>query len=219
MRARRLATVPLLALTVFLAGCGGGSGGGSGRSIVLYNGQHPQLTDELVAAFEKQTGISVLVRSNDGVVLADQLLQEGSSSPADVYLSENSPELEELDQHRMLARLPGSTLRQVPRRDEPPSGDLAPIALRISGLVYDPGRVSKASLPTSILDLAEPGWKGKVAVAPTDSDFLPLVGAVIAAYGTKPAESWLARLKRNAEIFQTDEAVVAAVNRGTSRPE
>ena len=53
-----------------LAGCGGSSG----PSIVLYNGQHPQLTQALVAAFEKQTGITVHMRTNDSVVLADQLL-------------------------------------------------------------------------------------------------------------------------------------------------
>jgi iron(III) transport system substrate-binding protein len=181
---------------------------------VLYNGQHPQLTDELVKAFEKQTGISVRVRTNDGIVLADQLLQEGRSSPADVYLTENSPELSTLDQHGLLAKLPASTLEHLPRQAEPPSGDWAPVARRISALAYDPARESTATLPRSILELAEPAWKGKVAIAPTDSDFPPLVGAVIAAYGTTAAENWLAGLKRNAQVFQSDEAVVAAVNRG-----
>ncbi len=196
-----------------VAGCGSGAGSDP-RSIVLYNGQHPQLTDALVSAFQKQTGIKVQVRSDDGVVLADQLLQEGRSSPADVYLTENSPELVTLGQHGLLAKLPASTLRQVPQRDEPPTGDWAPIALRISALAYDPRRVSRSSLPPSILDLAQPAWKGKVAIAPTDSDFPPLVGAVIAEYGAKAAEDWLAGLGRNAQVFQTDEAVVAAVNRG-----
>jgi iron(III) transport system substrate-binding protein len=206
--------IAALALTVVLAGCGSGAGGGNARSIVLYNGQHPQLTDELVTAFEKQTGISVQVRTNDGIVLADQLLQEGRSSPADVYLTENSPELSTLDQRGLLAKLPSATLEQVAGKDEPPSGNWAPVARRISGLAYDPSQVSTATLPRSVLELAQPAWKGKVAIAPTDSDFPPLVGAVIAAYGNKAAESWLAGLKRNAQIFQSDEAVVAAVNRG-----
>lgn len=71
-----------------------------------------------------------------------------------------------------------------------------------------------SQLRTSILALAQPQWKGRVAVAPTDSDFPPVVGAVIAAYGTTAATNWLAGLKRNAQIFQDDESVVAAVNRG-----
>jgi iron(III) transport system substrate-binding protein len=211
---RGLQAVAALALTVLVAGCGGTDPAAGRHSITLYNGQHPQLTNQLVAAFEKQTGISVQTRTDDGIVLADQLLQEGHSSPADVYLTENSPELVTLDQHGLLVRLPASTLSQVPRRDEPPSGDWAPVALRISGLVYDPARIAKPSLPPSILDLAQPQWKGKVAIAPIDSDFPPLVGAVIATYGTGADERWLVGLKHNAQIFSTDEAVVAAVNRG-----
>lgn len=201
-----------VACAAVVAGCGGS--GGDPHSIVLYSGQHPQLTDALVRSFEKQTGIDVKVRANDGVVLADQLLQEGPASPADVYFTENSPELETLDQHGMLARLPAATLRQVPRQDAPPGGTWAPVALRVSGLAYSPKLIPRSSLPGSVLDLAQPAWKGKVAIAPTDSDFPPVVGAVLAQYGPDAAKQWLAGLKRNAQVFQTDEAVVAAVNSG-----
>lgn len=205
------AIVGALVCAAAAAGCGGS---GDPNSIVLYNGQHPQLTEALVSKFEKQTGINVKVRTNDGVVLANQLLQEGPASPADVYFTENSPELETLDQHGLLTKLRGSTLQQVPSQDAPPSGDWAPVALRISGLAYNPKLIPKSSLPSSILDLAQPAWKGKIAVAPTDSDFPPLVGAVTAQYGSAAAKEWLAGVKRNAQVFQTDEAVVAAVNGG-----
>ena len=198
----------LVALTV--AACGGSDP----RSLVLYNGQHPQLTDALVSGFEKQTGIHVNVRTNDGIALADQLLQEGSASPADVYMTENSPELVDLDEHHLLARLDPSTLDQTPASLRTPTGDWIGMALRVSALAYDPARISASQLPASVLDLAQPQWKGKIAIAPTDSDFPPVVGAVIARYGTKAAADWLAGLKRNAQLYESDEAVVAAVNRG-----
>jgi iron(III) transport system substrate-binding protein len=84
----------------------------------------------------------------------------------------------------------------------------------VSCLVYDPSLISRSQLPSSILDLAKPKWKGKVAVAPLDSDFPPVVGAVIATHGKSAAASWLAGIKRNAAVYQDDESVVAAVNRG-----
>ena len=90
---------------------------------MLYNGQHPQLTAALVAAFEKQTGIAVQMRTNDSVVLADQILQEGGASPADVYISENSPELMTLEQHGLLAQAAPAILAQVPAADASPAGD------------------------------------------------------------------------------------------------
>jgi iron(III) transport system substrate-binding protein len=204
--------VAAAALASSLTACGSGAGA---NSIVLYNGQHPQLTTALVAAFTKKTGIQVRVRTADGIVLADQLLQEGSASPADVYLAENSPELVDLDQHHLLAKLSHTILAQVPAGREAPSGDWVGIALRVGALVYDPARLPAAQLPKSVLTLAQPAWKGKIAIAPTDSDFPPLVGAIIARYGRQVAVRWLAGMKRNAQLYQTDESVVAAVNRGS----
>lgn len=215
-RRRRLAGAVIAIAAASLTACGTGSGSGSGADgIVLYNGQHLELTQALVAAFTRQTGIQVRVRTNDGIILADQLMQEGSASPADVYLSENSPELVALDQHHLLGKLSGQILAQVPSGREAPSGDWVGIALRVGAAVYDPALVSAAKLPRSVVDFAQPQWKGKIAIAPTDSDFPPLVGAVIATYGRQAAARWLADLKRNAQLFQTDEAVVAAVNRGS----
>jgi iron(III) transport system substrate-binding protein len=210
MRSRQLAALASIAgLGAALTGCGSGTG-----TLVLYNGQHPQLTNALVAAFTHQTGINVSVRTGDGIVLADQILQEGSSSPADVYLTENSPELMNLEDHHLLAKLPNSIVGQIPARDDSPAGEWVGMALRVSTLVYDPARLSASALPRSALQLAEPQWKGKIAVAPTDSDFPPVVGAVIAAHGKAAALRWLDGLKRNAQLYQNDEAVVAAVNRG-----
>jgi iron(III) transport system substrate-binding protein len=208
---RILSFVALAAVSaVLLAGCGGSSG----KSIVVYNGQHPELTQALVAAFEKQTWIKVNMRTNDSVVLADQLLTEGKHTPADVFISENSPEMMMLEQHGFLAKLDPSTLAQVPAKDDSPTGQWVGMALRVSSLVYDPALIPAAQLPKSVLDLAKPQWKGKIGIAPTDSDFPPLVGAVIAKDGEAAAVTWLAGLKRNGELYQDDEAVVAAVNRG-----
>ena len=201
----------LLVVGVLLTGCGGG---GSKSAITLYNGQHPQLTQALVAAFERKTGIQVKVRTGDGIVLAAQLLQEGSSSPADVYFAENSPELEVLSEHHMLSALPTSTTSQIPGKYSAPSGEWVGFALRVSALVYNPSRIAAAQLPKHFLDLARPEWKDKIALAPTDSDFPPVVGAVIAAKGTPAATSWLNGLKANAVLYPDEEAVVAAVDRG-----
>jgi iron(III) transport system substrate-binding protein len=212
MRARLLtAALSVLVLGLALAGCGGA---GSANTIVLYNGQHPQLTDALVQAFTRQTGIHVSVRTGDGIVLADQILQEGSDSRADVYLTENSPELMNLEAHGLLAKLPETILDQIPAREDSPLSEWVGVALRVSVLAYDPARLSASQLPTSVLQLAQPQWKGKIAIAPTDSDFPPLVGAIIARYGISAAEHWLAGLKQNAQTYQDDEGVVAAVNRG-----
>jgi iron(III) transport system substrate-binding protein len=204
---RQLAALVVVATS--LTACGGG-----GNSLVVYNGQHPQLTRLLVTAFERQTGIGVQLRNGDSLVVATQILSEGSASPADVILSENSPELANLEHRGLLRRLPPATLGQIPAAYSSPTGRWVGVALRVSSLVYDPARIGRSALPQSILELAEPRWRGKVAIAPTDSDFPPLVGAVISRYGAARAAVWLRGLKRNAASYQDEEAVTAAVNRG-----
>src|ERR1700743_1011604 len=79
--------------------------GGSvkGQTVTLYNGQHEQTTDALVKAFEQQTGVTVKVRNDDEDVLAQQLEQEGSHSPADVFFTENTPPLARLDEKGLLS--------------------------------------------------------------------------------------------------------------------
>ena len=108
MKRRYVLATVLTAAALACSACG--CAGGGANSLLLYNGQHPQLTHALVAAFEKQTGIDVRIRTGDGIVLADQLLQEGKHSPADVYLTENSPELVTLDEHGLLASADSSPL-------------------------------------------------------------------------------------------------------------
>ena len=112
-RPASLVAVLVLACSL-LAGCGGSSSGG--RSIILYNGQHVQTTDALVAAFEHETGIAVKVRSNDEDTLADQIVTEGSNSPADVIYTENSPALEHLGAKGLLAPVDPTTLARAPTR-------------------------------------------------------------------------------------------------------
>jgi len=211
-KARAIGVAAAILGGLALAGCGGD--GPVDPSLVLYNGEHPQLTSQLVQAFTRQSHINVRVRTGDGIVLADQILQEGTSSPADVYLTENSPELMNLEAHGLLARLPAGVLDQVPARDHSPATEWVGVALRVSTLAYDPARISPSQLPRSVVQLAQRQWKGRIALAPTDSDFPPVVGAVIATYGKNAAAGWLAGIKRNAQTYQDEEAVVAAVNRG-----
>jgi iron(III) transport system substrate-binding protein len=183
-------------------------------SLTLYSGQHEQTVDLLTKAFTKETGIDVKVHSGETPELASQLVKEGMSSPADVFFAENSPELELLSEKGLLAKVAPETLASVPAQDSGSASDWVGVFGRENVLAYNPGMVKEADLPASLMDLAKTEWKGKVAIAPTDADFLPLVGAVAAMKGRPAALEWLKGLRDNAMIFDDDEGVVAAVDRG-----
>jgi len=202
-------------LGLILSACGGGTAG-SAPSITLYNGQHIQTTTALVAAFETQTGIHVNVRSNDEDVFANQIVQEGARSPADVIYTENSPALEYLQERGLLAAVDPSTLARVPSQDDSPQGDWVGVTARVSVLIYNTTLLKPDQLPTSVMQLADPRWAGKLALAPGETDFQPIVTSIVKSHGRSAALAWLQAVKTNAgaHVYPDNETVTEMVNRG-----
>jgi iron(III) transport system substrate-binding protein len=213
----RVPGVGLRALALVLAlGLLAGCGSGAGRSITLYNGQHEQTTDSLVAGFEKATGITVNVRSDDEDTLTDEILTEGSNSPADVIYTENSPALEYLQGRGLLAPVDPSTLAHTPSRWNSPQGDWVGVSARVSVLIYNPSLISASQLPSKVTELADPKYKGKLAFAAGETDFQPIVSSYARTYGQAAALKWLEGINANASahIYPDNETIADEVNRG-----
>src|SRR6476620_6060919 len=171
-----------------LAACGtgssasGGSSAGTG-SITVYNAQHESLTKEWLDAFTKQTGIKVTVRNGDDTEMSNQIVQEGAASPADVFLTENSPAMTQVENAGLFADVDKATLDQVPAEYRPSTGKCTGIAARSTVLVYDKRKLKENQLPASMLDLAKPEWKGRWAASPSGADFQAIVSALAALKG------------------------------------
>jgi iron(III) transport system substrate-binding protein len=216
---RRYAKAVPLAVILSLAGgalaaCGSSSSGAN--SITLYSGQHVQTTDALVAGFEKATGITVNVRSDDEDTLSDEIVTEGSRSPADVIYTENTPAVQYLADRGLLSKVDPSTLANTPSKYNAANGDWVGVSARVSVLIYNPSLISKSQLPTSVLQLADPRYSGKLGFAAGETDFQPVVTSVDHTYGTKATLKWLDGIKANAgaHLYPDNETIADEVNRG-----
>jgi iron(III) transport system substrate-binding protein len=211
-----------LAVAAGLAACGddsrssGNSAPGSSGSaeITLYNAQHEDLMKLMVGAFTKQTGIKVKMRSGDDLEMANQLVQEGKASPADVFVTENSPAMTLVDSRGGFATLQDATMAQVPARYAPANKHWVGFAARATVLAYNKDKLTTAQLPASIMDLADPKWKGRVGYSPTGADFQAIVSAVVALKGEAAGKAWLKALKTNAVAYKGNSRVMKAVNDG-----
>jgi iron(III) transport system substrate-binding protein len=219
-RRRRLgwttATLALLAVGgSLLAGCGS-SPSPSQVTLTLYNGQHEQTADAMVAGFAKETGINVVLRNNDEDTLVDEIAVERSRSPADLIYTENSPALEYLQGKGLLAPVDPSTLDHTPSKYNSPKGEWVGVSARVSAIIYNPSLIAKSQLPTHVLQLEDPKYAGKLAFAAGETDFQPIVTSVLKAYGRAASLKWLRGIKSNAgsHLYPDNETIADEVNRG-----
>ena len=171
IRKNALAGIALAATaTLGLAACGSGAStapsttaaadGTPSGEITVYNAQHESLTKEWVDAFTAETGVKVTMRQGSDTEMSNQIIQEGQASPADVFLTENSPAMAQVENAGLFADVDKATIDQVPAEFRPSTNKWTGIAARSTVLVYDKAKLSEDQLPTSMLDLAKPEWQG-----------------------------------------------------------
>lgn len=201
------------AVVLGLAACGD-SEGADAETLTVYSAQHESLVRTMLEGFTDETGIELEFRDANDSELANQIVQEGDSSPADVFLTENSPAIEIVDQAGLLAPIDPETLEQVEAAYRPGSGTWTGFAARSTALIHNPDEIAEDELPASMLDLADPEWEGRVAIAAGGADFQAIVSAVLALEGEEATREWLTGLQRNAEIYASNTAIMKAVDEG-----
>ena len=198
-----------------LSACGSSSA--SSDELTLYNAQHEDLMKLMVDGFTKKTGIKVKMRNGGDFELGNQLVQEGSATPADVFTTENSPAMSLVANEGDLSRVDSGTLTQVPSQFSPSDGNWIGFAARSTVFAYNSNLLKAPELPVSIMDLAKPEWKGEIGIAPTGADFQAIVSAVAQIKGDAATAEWLTALKANAKVYQGNTAVMKAVDTGEIR--
>ena len=183
-------------------------------SITVYNAQHESLTQEWIDGFTKATGIQVAYRQGSDTEMANQLLAEGANSPADVFLTENSPAMTLVENAGLFAPVDAATIAQVPTEFRPSTNTWTGIAARSTVFVYNTDKLAEADLPASLLDLAKPEWKGRWSASPSGADFQAIVSALLQQKGEAETLAWLTAMKENATPIKGNSAVMKAVNAG-----
>src|SRR4051812_3091120 len=183
-------------------------------TIVVYNAQHESLTQSWADAFTKETGIKVTLRNGGDTQLANQILQEGANSPADVFLTENSPAMALVDRAELFAPVAPATIALAREAARPSNGRWIGIAARSTVFVYDKLKLSADKLPRSLMDLADPSWKGRWAASPSGADFQAVVSAMLELKGEQATRDWLKAMKQNATAYRGNSAAMKGVNAG-----
>lgn len=191
--------------------------GDAGEKVTLtvYSGRSESFAGPVLERFERETGIRVRAKYGDTAELAAALAEEDDASPADVFWAQDAGALGAISERGLFAELPSSVLERVPAQFRSTDGLWVGITGRARVAVYNPDLVAVSDLPSSVLDLTGPAWKGKVGWPPTNGSFQAFVTALRLLEGDDVARRWLEGMKDNgAKAYRNNIAVVRAVSQG-----
>lgn len=183
-------------------------------TLTLYNGQHPETTSAIVAAFTAATGVQVAIRRGNSAQLANQILEEGDASPADVFYSEESGPIATLGQRGVLARLADATVAQVAPNFAAKDRSWIGISARCRVIAFNTDMIRPDALPKSVMDVANPEWNGRIGFVPTSGEFQAQTLAIVKLRGREATLAWLKGLKDNGRVYNGNVAAIQAVQRG-----
>lgn len=214
MRVRNSLVAVAAVASLGLSGCGfgtdepqGGPAEPSTEGITLYSGRIPGAMGGAVDAYEAASDTDVQVRFADTSDLAATLVEEGSSSPADVFFAQEPGAIGAVEEAGLLAKLPRDILERVPARYRDPEGRWVGITGRARAIAYGPG-VRRAELPDSPLELTEPEWRGRVGWAPASDSLQQYVTALRLEYGDTVARDWLEGMVANDAVDFPDNVTI-----------
>ena len=214
-------TVPLLfvLLAVFLISGPGlvPSPTSAADKLTIYSGRAERLIKPVLDAFTAKTGIQVELLSSGTTELVNRLKAEGDRTPADLLITNDAGSLELARTAGLLRPLNMREIdRAVPAQFRAPDNSWVGLSGRFWIIVYNTTQVKPDQLK-SLLDLADPKWKDKIAIPNSGSEYLQAgVSVIRATYGDERTKQFLVGLKDNGgtQVYQKSSQIVDAVAKG-----
>jgi len=184
------------------------------KVLTIYSGRSALLVEPLLQAFAKNKGIELKLRFDKSTEkLANRLVMEGAKSPADLFFAQAVGYLTLLGEKDLIEPLDQKILGQVPAENRSPSGHWVGTSGRLRVMVYSPERVKV--LPTSLSELADPRFKGRVGWAPGNASLHAHIAALRLHWGQEKTTAWLKAMKANEPVvYPKNSPQVRAVSSG-----
>jgi len=225
--AQRSKTIPIfsaLAISVLaLTGCTpantsdtGSANAASGDGILtIYAGRDEALIAPLLAQFTEESGIEIAVRYGTSPELSALLLEEGRQTPADVFLSQDAGALGALSGVDLLAELPNDITSVIPKDFTSSTDDWVGVTGRARVIAYDAQALAATDVPSSVVELTNPEWNGRVGFPPGNASFQSFVTALRELTGETAAEQWVTAMAANEPVLTLKNgATLDLVNTG-----
>ena len=197
-----------------LSGCSSNNDQASDvTELTIYSGRSEEFIAPFFAQWEAQSGIKLNIRYGDSAELAAQILEEGSNSPADLFLSQDAGSLGAVAEAGLFTQLSDEIATAIPANYVAANRNWVGVTGRARVFAYAPDRVEV--LPLSVTDLTKSQYKNQIGIAPTNASFQAFLTALIENKGADFAKNWLKALQANGvKIYAKNSAIVEAIDKG-----
>ena len=188
----------------------------SAEQLVVYSGRGEKFTRPVVKAFQKRTGIRTQALVGGSTNLLARIQEEGERTQADVFLTNYAGVLEQARKRNLLQPYESPVLKAIPKEYIGPDSMWVGASARARAIVYNKNLV-KPEQVTGVLDIADPKWKGKLAITEsTNGSFIGGLATMLGQFDEPTVRRFLAGIKENAgeNIFPKHTPIVSAVERG-----
>jgi iron(III) transport system substrate-binding protein len=201
----RLASNRLAVTLTFLAVAGCRSSeptSNADRSVTVYVSTDRVFSEPVLREYEKRSGVKVNAvydtEETKSTGLANRLLAEKVRPQADVFWSNEPVRTLVLKSRDVLAAYRSPSAEGIPAALMDPDGYWTGFSARMRVIAYNTNTVTPSDAPQSIFDLADPKWKGQVAMAdPRFGSTSFHVSALYALAGDEKMDDFFRRLKAN----------------------
>lgn len=208
----------LLGATLLLTGCGRAHD----DEVVLYSSVDDYVLDEVIAAFENETGLRVVLLGDTEATkttgLVERLLAERDRPRADVWWSSEPLGTIRLAEFGALA--PTTTVHEIDFENGWPAAMRGEtwygFAMRSRVIAYASDRVDADETPRTLEELTGARWSGRVGMArPQFGTTRGHMAALVKSWGADRFEDWLGQLEANGlRLYDGNASVVRAIAHG-----
>jgi iron(III) transport system substrate-binding protein len=195
----RLCSWVIVLSALVVAACGPRA---TASTVTVYVSTDRVFSEPVLRVFEQQTGIRVEAvydtEETKSTGLANRLIAEKGRPHADVFWSNEPVRTLVLQSRGVLASYRSPSADGIPAALVDPDGYWTGFSARIRVIAYNTTTVPSADAPASVFDLADPKWKGQVAMAdPRFGSTSFHVAALYVLAGDEKMDDFFRRLKAN----------------------
>ncbi len=192
----------------------------SDDEIVAYTALDREFSEQIYQQFTDNTGTDVAgvfdTESTKTVGLVSRIIKERDRPRCDLFWNNEILNTIRLQRQGLLEVYVPPTAAKFPAEFQSPDGTWHGFAARARVLLVNTDRVAIDDRPTSIHDLVDERWKGRVGIAkPLFGTTATHAACLFSAWGDERAKQFFQKAKSNCQVLSGNKQVALSVSQGS----